>query len=252
MAEGKIMQIPIVKHETLIGDDKKIRVCVWDDQKRKYTHFVNEEKDGDWSEHLKQDGKMVTVFMIEKPNPINDKFPYRNIYKPKEEAKATADSSPLKEPDYLKEKPPEIEHIPANKWDEKDIKIRWMNALNNAVQIVLGLDLKKLGQPEIFNYILTYANFFNTVEAGMIYETIPIFKSQVIRLHEIVEHYRLDKQTYHEVLGKILDKTVAKTTDLTYQDAVKCIQEFDETMGKIEVPEVPEQETIYDQEPLPF
>ncbi|MCD6379664.1 hypothetical protein J7M07_04385 [bacterium] len=91
---------------------------------RTYNHFPNEE-DGNWSNNLKA-GKKVYVYLTEKENPRNKKYPFRNIYPPREKpaSRSSAESTSLQAADR------------GSAWGQfdgdKSQQIRWMNALNNA------------------------------------------------------------------------------------------------------------------------
>ncbi len=247
MPDGTVILLTITRHETKVADDGQVRMSVWTPDKKKYTHFVNAD-DGDWSKQLTNDGKQVYVYLQEKEGTWNGKpITFRNIYKPNDPVPpvpvlnaqgipvSPPPASKLPEPPagFFTNVPPEQaqpEHVPYI--SDKDTKIRWMNAMNNAVQIVAGLDLKKLGEPQIKNYIIEYANFFNTLESGMTIETLPISKSQTIKLHEIAKSFGLNHEDYHAVLKAITGRTIAKTTDLVYNEAVECILQFDTIMKK--------------------
>ena len=56
---------------------------IYDESGVRYTHFIEAKNEG-WEEQL-QEGNTVQVYATEKRNPKNPKYPYRNIYMPKEE-----------------------------------------------------------------------------------------------------------------------------------------------------------------------
>jgi len=253
---GQLLFITIQKHETKVSDNGKYRIIVTDTNNRKYTHFVNED-DGNWAKCLTNDGSKVYVYVTEKPNPRNAKYPFKNIYKPNDPITTTAQNEPASDiPDWLKnnpvppegffeESPPEQaqkEHVPYI--SDKDIKIRWMNSITNATHVVAELiDIKKHGEPEIKNLLINYANFFNDLESGMTMETIPVSKSQVIELHNRLIQHGISKFYYHNILEKILGKKVIKTTDLTYQQAAECLKSFDDKLNELNQEEPSETKT---------
>jgi len=251
MSDEAIILLNIESVETKIinGTDdngnptKTAKMSIKDVSGKKYSYFVS-EADGNFGQSL-QAGNRVYVYFIEKKGEWRGKpITYRNIYKPRDPVppvpavneKGIPVSPPPVLPDKTPEPPPGFYEETApistriNVPTDKDTKIRWMNAMNNAVQIVAGLDLKKLGQPEIQNYIIDYAHFFNTLEADMTEFTYPIGKAQIIRLHNLMTDNGISKLFYHKILSKILGKTIAKTTDLSYREATKCIEKFDETL----------------------
>lgn len=244
------IQITITHHETKVSDDGQHRVIVTDAHKKKYTHFINEE-DGDWGKMLRT-GNTVWVNHVEKASEYKGKpITYHNIYKPDldqipatppQAAPAAAMPDTIPEPpDWLNDQPtpPEqAQETPVKHKTDKDIEIRWQVSMKCASWIVAGLiDLKKHGEPEIMNYLTRYINFFNTFQPGMTFETIPISTAQCIELHNRLVHYGISKLFYHEVLEKILDKKVIKTTDLTYSEAATCIKEFDVAFDALMVSE---------------
>jgi len=260
MAEGQIILLTIDSVVTKIitgrdddGNEKKTaKMTVTDVSGKKYSYFVD-EADGSWGQGL-SDGNRVYVYTWDKESTFRGKkVTYHNISKPHDDMPPPppVDSKGIPVPIPLPDKADAIPEPPAGFFEnipdggngdkhvpytsDKDTKIRWMNAMNNAVQIVAALDCKKLGEPQIKNYIIDYANFFNSLEAGMTMDTLTISKAQVIKLHEIMIAWGLGKQEYHLVLEKIIEKQVTKTTDLSYQEAKQCIELFDATLKSMNV-----------------
>ena len=260
MSDGAVILLTIESVETKIikGTDEEgnptqtAKMTIKDVSGKKYSYFVD-EADGNFGQSLSA-GNRVYAWTWDKESTFRGKrVVYHNISKPREDMPpvpainaqgipvSPPPASKLPEPPagFFTDVPPEVQeatkgngdkHVPYT--SDKDTKIRWMNAMNNAVQIVAGLDLKKLGEPQIKNYIIEYANFFNTLEAGMTIDTLPISKSQIIKLHEIAESFGLNREDYHTVLKAITRRNIAKTTDLTYNNAVNCILQFDAVMKK--------------------
>ena len=296
-----LLNIESVETKIIKGTDEEgnptqtAKMTVKDVSGKKYSYFVD-EADGNFGQGLCA-GNRVYAWTWDKESTFKGKrVVYHNIGKPRDDVppvppldtKGIPISPPLIMPSitqafpspfitdkmpeppipFYAEQPPEQtqtkgngdEHKPYT--SDKDTKIRWMNAMNNAVQIVAGLDLKKLGEPQIKNYIIEYANFFNTLEAGMSMDTLPISKSQTIKLHEIAKSYGLNREDKHAILKAITGRTIGKTTDLTFNEAVECILQFDNIMKKGDVfnkptTPVPVKETpsVFDEEydgTLPF
>lgn len=104
---------------------------IWDENGIRYTHFIESRNEG-WEEML-QEGNKIRVYATEKENPKNQKYPYRNIYKPLE------DDEPMTNMEDQKPgQTGQIEEEARNGESEKSERIRWMNSLNNACRLVQG------------------------------------------------------------------------------------------------------------------
>lgn len=250
MSDGVVMLLNIKEHKTILSDNGQARIEVKDVHNKKFTHFINEE-DGTWSKQLTDDGKQVYVYMMEKPNPKYPKFPYRNIYKPRDDAPLVPttdskgipvspapvlpDAAPEPPPGFFDQAQPPVEE-PKKYRTDKDIEIRWQLSEKCSAWIVAAIIQRSkelMKEQEIKNYALEYANYFNSIEPGMTIDTLPISKAQVIELHNRLTYHGIAKPYYHAVLSKILGKQVIKTTDLTYTEASQCLREFDETLDEM-------------------
>ena len=153
-------QITIAKREEKTINGRNI-LNIYDESGVRYTHFIEAKNEG-WEETL-QEGATVKVYTVEKPNKKNPKYPYRNIYMPKNEEE--------NEEEFTSE---DIQNIfeKANGNDEKPAiisetdkseRIRWMNSLNNACRLVQG-QVIPINEANPMQSIVQLANVFYKLE----------------------------------------------------------------------------------------
>ena len=133
---------------------------IWDTNGVRYTHFI-EALNGGWEGEL-QEGNTVQVYATEKRNPKNSKYPYRNIYMPKdEEASELLTKTDI---DEIFEKANSTDEKPAafNETDKSE-RIRWMNSLNNACRLVQG-QVIPINEMDPMKSIVQLANVFYKLE----------------------------------------------------------------------------------------
>lgn len=280
LSDGQIMLLIIESVETKVitGKDqngnpiKTTKMTVKTSDGKKYSYFVNSE-DGDWGQGLKA-GRQIWVYAWDKQSIYKGRaVTYHNIGKPSGDVPfvppinskgisipipinpPTLPNTTPEPPAWLDDnKPPESAqetHIPYK--TDKDKEIRLQLSMKCASWIVAGMDLKKLGEPEIKNLLIIYIDFFNEFQPGMTYDTLPISKSQIITLHNRLIYHGISKLFYHQILEKIIGKKVIKTTDLTYIQASECLKRFDEVLNELnqaETPEPPKQAPLED-DPYP-
>ncbi len=132
---------------------------IYDESGVRYTHFIEAKNEG-WEETL-QEGETVQVYVTEKPNKKNPKYPYRNIYMPRDEEGALLSKSDIDEifekANCTDEKPTEIHEA------DKSERIRWMNSLNNACRLVQG-QVIPINETNPMQSIVQLANVFYKLE----------------------------------------------------------------------------------------
>ena len=152
--------ITIAKREQKTINGKNI-LNIFDSNGVRYTHFIEPINEG-WEETL-QEGATVQVYATEKRNPKNPKYPYRNIYMPRDEEEEgeTLNSSDIQE---IFEKANGNDEKPAagNETDKSE-RIRWMNSLNNACRLVQG-QVMPIDEMDPMKSIVQLANRFYKLE----------------------------------------------------------------------------------------
>ena len=143
-------------------------INIYDENGVRYTHFIDARNEG-WEESL-QEGETVRVFAVKKRNPKNPKYPYRNIYKPREdEPEALMSKSDI---DEIFEKAGEtdelsqaghVEDEPVTAEIDKNERIRWMNSLNNACRLIQG-QVIQFDESNPMNSIVQLANVIYRLE----------------------------------------------------------------------------------------
>ncbi len=133
---------------------------IWDTNGVRYTHFIEPISEG-WEGTL-QEGSTVRVYVTEKPNKKNPKYPYRNIYMPREDVEdALLTKSDI---DDIFEKANGNDEKPATGSEaDKSERIRWMNSLNNACRLVQG-QVVPIDEMNPMKSIVQLANVFNKLE----------------------------------------------------------------------------------------
>jgi len=151
--------ITIARREEKTINGKDI-INIYDENGVRYTHFIEPINEG-WEDQL-QEGATVRVFAIEKPNKKNPKYPYRNIYMPRDEeesellTKSDIDEI-FEKADDNGEKPAEVREA------DKSERIRWMNSLNNACRLVQG-QVVSIDEMNPMQSIVQLANVFYKLE----------------------------------------------------------------------------------------
>ena len=132
---------------------------IYDSNGVRYTHFIEARNEG-WEDTL-QEGATVRVFAIEKPNKKNPKYPYRNIYMPRD---SEENDEPFSNTDIQnifengeEGKPAAVSEI------DKSERIRWMNSLNNACRLVQG-QVVPIDEMNPMQSIVQLANVFYKLE----------------------------------------------------------------------------------------
>ena len=126
----------------------------------RYTHFIDAMNEG-WDEQLKE-GNTVQVYATEKRNPKNPKYPYRNIYRPRdEEEDALLTKSDID--DIFEKADDNGGKLTATDETDKSERIRWMNSLNNACRLVQG-QVVPINETNPMQSIVQLANVFNKLE----------------------------------------------------------------------------------------
>ena len=133
---------------------------IYDENGVRYTHFIEAKNEG-WEETL-QEGNTVQVYATEKRNPKNPKYPYRNIYMPRDEEESALLAKA--DVDEIFEKANGTDEKPAafNETDKSE-RIRWMNSLNNACRLVQG-QVVPIDEMNPMKSIVQLANVFNKLE----------------------------------------------------------------------------------------
>lgn len=204
---------------------------------RYYTYFFPEpdkKKPGEdaWVAMIKP-GATMNFDIVEKPNP-KGKFPYRNVYMPREPTQQgyitavtqTQAHQPPASP-QLPYEPPQ----PATKLNDTDKKIRWMNSLTNATNLLMKQETKGLTKGTIFALMLEYANAYYTAEPGeepiAPYEpgsTEKTTTAQIAALHKIgKDNYDLGHEGVRVVCGALVQRTLESLKELTEREASSCI-----------------------------
>ena len=152
-------KITIARREQKTINGKDI-INIYDENGIRYTHFIEQVNEG-WEEQL-QEGNTVQVYTTEKRNPKNPKYPYRNIYMPRdEEESALLTKSDIDEifenANGTGEKPAAFNEA------DKSERIRWMNSLNNACRLVQG-QVIPIDEMNPMKSIVQLANVFNKLE----------------------------------------------------------------------------------------
>ena len=133
---------------------------IYDSNGVRYTHFIEARNEG-WEETL-QDGATVRVYVTEKPNKKNPKYPYRNIYMPRdEEEDALLSKSDIDE--IFEKAEGNGEQPAAGNETDKSERIRWMNSLNNACRLVQG-QVMPIDEMDPMKSIVQLANRFYKLE----------------------------------------------------------------------------------------
>ena len=150
--------ITIARREEKTINGKDI-LNIYDSNGVRYTHFIEASNEG-WEDTL-QEGATVRVFAIEKPNKKNPKYPYRNIYMPRdgEENDEEFSKSDIQAIFNNGEegKPAEVREA------DKSERIRWMNSLNNACRLVQG-QVIPIDEMNPMQSIVQLANVFYKLE----------------------------------------------------------------------------------------
>ena len=153
-------QITIARREVKTINGRDI-LNIYDESGVRYTHFIEAKNEG-WEETL-QEGETVTVYTVEKPNKKNPKYPYRNIYMPRDEEE---NEEELTNDDIqgIFEKVNGNEDKPAaGSETDKSERIRWMNSLNNACRLVQG-QVIPINETNPMQSIVQLANVFYKLE----------------------------------------------------------------------------------------
>ena len=160
-------QITIAKREEKNINGRDI-INIYDGNGVRFTHFINPENEG-WEESL-QEGETVRVFAIKKHNSKNPKYPYRNIYKPREEETdalmTKSDIDDIFEKAEDTDEKPQAGHVedkPVYNENDKNERIRWMNSLNNACRLIQGQVIEYNPQKPM-NSIVQLANVIYKLE----------------------------------------------------------------------------------------
>ena len=151
--------ITIARREEKTINGKNI-LNIFDSNGVRYTHFIEPINEG-WEETL-QEGNNVRVYATEKPNKKNPKYPYRNIYMPRD--KDEDELMTKADIDEIFEKANGNDEKPAafNEADKSE-RIRWMNSLNNACRLVQG-QVIPIDEMNPMKSIVQLANVFNKLE----------------------------------------------------------------------------------------
>ena len=133
---------------------------IYDESGVRYTHFIEAKNEG-WEEQL-QEGNTVQVYATEKRNPKNPKYPYRNIYMPRDEEESALLTKA--DVDEIFEKANGNGEQPAvGSETDKSERIRWMNSLNNACRLVQG-QVIPIDEMNPMKSIVQLANVFYKLE----------------------------------------------------------------------------------------
>lgn len=134
---------------------------IYDESGIRYTHFIEASNEG-WEDTL-QEGATVRVYTVEKPNKMNPKYPYRNIYMPRDEEENEEEltgediQNIFEKANGNDEKPATISET------DKSERIRWMNSLNNACRLVQG-QVIPINETNPMQSIVQLANVFYKLE----------------------------------------------------------------------------------------
>ena len=220
MLLDETLLIKITRIES-VARGEHIIMNVWDSNNIKYSYYVD-EKNADFTKRIIL-GATICVHVVEKENPKNAKYPYRNIYPGKQEdLKESAPLSPI-QPE------PPTELIPPNngKYISKDEKIRWMNSINNAIHLLSHLGFKKNDVEKVKPLIVEFSNFLNNLKPNTPYipqdKDTPIQDSQNIRMHDIKRERHYTDEQYHAMLSVIAGREIINTLDLTEKEAGEFI-----------------------------
>ncbi len=160
-------QITIARREEKTINGRDI-VNIYDENGVRYTHFIDPVNEG-WEDSL-QEGETIRVFAVKKQNPKNPKYPYRNIYKPREDGPETLMSKSdidviFGNAEETDEKPQSghIEDEPVTAEIDKNERIRWMNSLNNACRLIQG-QVIQFDENNPMNSIVQLANVIYKLE----------------------------------------------------------------------------------------
>ncbi len=153
-------QITIARREEKTINGRNI-LNIYDESGVRYTHFIEAKNEG-WEETL-QEGATVRVYTVEKQNKKNPKYPYRNIYMPREEEENGEEFTNEDIQDIF-EKVNDNEEKPAIISEaDKSERIRWMNSLNNACRLIQG-QVIPTNETNPMQSIVQLANLFNNLE----------------------------------------------------------------------------------------
>ena len=145
------------EEKTINGNDI---LNIWDTNGVRYTHFIEARNEG-WEDTL-QEGATIQVYVTEKPNKKNPKYPYRNIYKPRDEEEgALLSKSDIDE--IFDQADDKGGKIVATDEKDKSERIRWMNSLNNACRLVQG-QVMPIDEMNPMKSIVQLANVFYKLE----------------------------------------------------------------------------------------
>ena len=151
--------ITIAKREQKTINGKNI-LNIFDSNGVRYTHFIEPINEG-WEETL-QEGNNVRVYATEKPNKKNPKYPYRNIYMPKDEEEGELLTK--SDIDNIFDKADDNNgKLVATDEKDKSERIRWMNSLNNACRLVQG-QVMPINETNPMQSIVQLANVFYKLE----------------------------------------------------------------------------------------
>jgi hypothetical protein len=154
-----IKTITIARREEKTINGRDI-LNIWDTNGTRYTHFIDPENEG-WDETL-QEGETVQVYVTEKPNKKNPKYPYRNIYMPRDgEEGALLTKSDID--DIFDKADDNGGKLVATDEKDKSERIRWMNSLNNACRLVQG-QVVPIDEMNPMKSIVQLANVFYKLE----------------------------------------------------------------------------------------
>ena len=132
---------------------------IYDSNGVRYTHFIDAMNEG-WDEQL-QEGNTVQVYATEKRNPKNPKYPYRNIYMPKDEEESLLSKSDIDE--IFDKADNNGGKLAVTDENGKSERIRWMNSLNNACRMVQG-QVIPINEMDPMKSIVQLANVFYKLE----------------------------------------------------------------------------------------
>ena len=153
-------QIIIARREEKTINGKNI-LNIYDSNEVRYTHFIEAKNEG-WEDTL-QEGETVQVYATEKPNKKNPKYPYRNIYMPRDEEENDEEFSNADIQKIFEKANGNDENPAAFSETDKSERIRWMNSLNNACRLVQG-QVVPIDKMNPMQSIVQLANVFYKLE----------------------------------------------------------------------------------------
>ncbi len=153
-------QITIAQREEKTINGRNI-LNIYDESGIRYTHFIEAKNEG-WEETL-QEGATVQVYATEKPNKKNPKYPYRNIYMPRNEEEYEEEFTGEDIQNIFEKANGNDEKPAIDSEADKSERIRWMNSLNNACRLVQG-QVIPINETNPMQSIVQLANVFYKLE----------------------------------------------------------------------------------------